>query len=98
MQGNGILLTKKFQYYGMFRNNQIDGYGIIIYLDPRSEILEYEGSFKRNKIEGNGIMKKRNGDIYKGEVKNGKMNGSGRLFPNKGIPFNAIFKDNIIVK
>ena len=98
MQGNGILLTKKFQYNGMFRNNQIDGYGIIIYLDPRSEILEYEGSFKRNKIEGNGIMKKRNGDIYKGEVKNGKMNGSRRLFPNKGIPFNAIFKDNIIVK
>ena len=66
-----------------------------MFLDPKCEICEYEGFFKENKIEGNGTMKWRNGNIYQGEMKNGKMNGRGRFIPKDGIPSEGIFKDNI---
>ena len=94
-QGKGVLFTEKFKYNGQFFGGKIDGYGKIVFLDPKCEICEYEGFFKENKIEGNGTMKWRNGNIYQGEMKNGKMNGRGRFIPKDGIPSEGIFKDNI---
>ena len=94
-QGKGVLFTEKFKYNGQFLGGKIDGYGKIVFLDPKCEICEYEGFFKENKIEGNGTMKWRNGNIYQGELKNGKMNGRGRFIPKDGIPSEGIFKDNI---
>ena len=40
-------------------------------------------------------MKWRNGNVYEGDIKNGKMNGYGRFIPKNGIPFNGYFKDGI---
>ena len=94
-QGKGVLFTEKFKFNGQFLGGKIDGYGKIVFLDPKCEICEYEGFFKENKIEGNGTMKWRNGNIYQGELKNGKMNGRGRFIPKDGIPSEGIFKDNI---
>lgn len=94
-QGKGILLTKNIQYNGMFSNDMIHGLGKIIFLNLSSEEEEYDGEFNQKNIEGKGIMKWRNGNMFQGEMKNGKMNGVGRFFPKNGIPFKGIFKDNI---
>ena len=94
-QGKGVLLTKNFQYKGMFNQGKIDGYGKIVFIEPSSEEAEYEGFFKENKIEGEGIMKWRNGNMYQGEMKNGKMNGKGRFIPKGGIPLDGVFQDNV---
>ena len=94
-QGKGVLLTKNFQYQGMFNQGKIDGYGKIVFIEPSSEEAEYEGFFKENKIEGEGIMKWRNGNMYQGEMKNGKMNGRGRFIPKGGVPSDGVFQDNV---
>ena len=96
-QGKGVLLTKNFQYKGQFSQGKIDGYGKIVFIEPSNEVCEYEGFFKNNQIEGNGLMKWRNGNMYQGEMKNGKMNGRGRFIPKDGIPSDGIFKDDIKV-
>ena len=46
---------------------------------------------------GLGIMKWKNGNMYQGEMKNGKMNGRGRFIPKDGIPIDGVFKDNVKV-
>ena len=96
-QGKGILLTQKFEYNGEFSRGKISGYGKIVFLDDKSDIAEYEGFFKDNCIEGKGTMKWKNGNLYQGEMKNGKMNGKGRFIPKDGIPNEGIFKDNVKV-
>ena len=96
-QGKGVLITDKFKYNGQFNGGKIDGYGKIVFLDSKVPECEYEGTFRQNNIEGNGIMKWKNGNMYQGEIKNGKMNGRGRFIPKDGIPIDAVFKDNVKV-
>ena len=96
-QGKGVLFTKNFNYQGQFTQGKIDGYGKIVFIEPHMEECEYEGFFKNNKIEGNGLMKWKNGNMYQGEMKDGKMNGRGRFIPKDGIPSDGIFKDNVKV-
>ena len=74
------------------------GYGKIVILDEKASEGEYEGFFKENKIEGNGTMKWKNGNMFQGEMKNGKMNGRGRFIPKDGIPIDCEFKDNVKIK
>ena len=96
-QGKGVLITDKFKYNGQFNGGKIDGYGKIVFLDSNVPECEYEGTFRQNNIEGNGIMKWKNGNMYQGEIKNGKMNGRGRFIPKDGIPIDAVFKDDVKV-
>ena len=96
-QGKGVLITDNFKYDGQFNGGKIDGYGKIVFLDSNVPECEYEGTFRQNNIEGNGIMKWKNGNMYQGEIKNGKMNGRGRFIPKDGIPIDGVFKDNVKV-
>ena len=96
-QGKGVLLTDNFKYEGQFNGGKIDGYGKIVFLGSNVLECEYEGTFRQNNIEGNGIMKWKNGNMYQGEMKNGKMNGRGRFIPKDGIPIDGVFKDNVKV-
>jgi hypothetical protein len=94
-QGKGEKITKDYYYKGDFNNNKIDGYGKIQFINNKDDISEYEGFFKENNIEGKGIMKWGNGNIYDGELKNGKMNGYGRFTPKNGITIEGYFKDGV---
>ena len=96
-QGKGVLITDNFKYEGQFNGGKIDGYGKIVFLGSNVLECEYEGTFRQNNIEGNGIMKWKNGNMYQGEIKNGKMNGRGRFIPKDGIPIDGVFKDNVKV-
>ena len=96
-EGKGVLLNNKFRYNGQFNMGKIDGYGKIVFLENKEGIGEYEGFFKNNNIEGKGIMKWKNGNIYEGDMKNGKMNGFGKFIPYQGFPIEGIFRNNVKV-
>ena len=96
-QGKGVLLTKSMKYKGDFNKGKIDGYGKILFINDKEGKSEYEGFFKENNIEGKGVMKWINGNMYEGEMKNGKMNGRGRFTPYNSIPNEGIFRDNVKV-
>ena len=72
--GQGELTTDRMHYQGDFVNNQMHGNGRIIFL---RDGIEYEGSFVKDNIKGVGKFKWKNGDVYIGQVKFGKMHGNG---------------------
>ena len=73
-EGFGELYTNRIHYIGQFKEDKLNGRGVIEFL---KEEHKYEGEFKNNEINGKGIFTWKNGDIYEGEMKNGKMNGRG---------------------
>ena len=79
--GKGELTTDRFHYEGDFKDNQLNGNGII---DFNSEGYRYEGQFENNEITGKGICKWENGDIYEGPVKNGIIEGYGKYTYSDG--------------
>ena len=68
-EGYGELYTNKIHYIGEFRDDQLNGKGVIEFL---KEGHKYEGEFKNNEINGKGIFSWKNGDVYEGEMSNGK--------------------------
>ena len=56
--------------------------------------VSYE-TIKEGVIEGKGIIKWKNGNIYEGEVKKGKMNGYGKFIPKNGVPINGFFENGV---
>ena len=73
-EGMGELYTNRIHYIGEFKEDKLDGKGIIEFL---KEGHKYEGDFKNNEINGRGIFQWKNGDIYEGDMTDGKMNGHG---------------------
>jgi hypothetical protein len=73
-EGYGILKTNRIHYIGQFKDDKLNGKGIIEFL---KEGHKYEGDFKDNEINGKGKFMWKNGDVYEGEMTNGKMNGYG---------------------
>ena len=73
-EGTGELYTNRIHYIGEFKEDKLNGKGIIEFL---KEGHKYEGDFQNNEINGIGIFQWKNGDIYQGEMTNGKMNGHG---------------------
>ncbi len=96
-QGKGEKITKNYHYKGHFNNDKIDGYGKIQFFNSKEGISEYQGYFKDNNIEGKGIIKWNNGNMYEGDVKEGKMNGNGKFFPKNGVPIEGYFINGIKV-
>ena len=94
-QGKGEKITNNFYYKGDFNKDKIDGYGKIQFINSRDGKMEYEGFFKENNIEGKGEMKWKNGNLYKGEMKNGKMNGFGIFIPYNSVPIKGYFVNGI---
>ena len=80
-EGYGELNTNRIHYIGEFKEDKLDGKGVIEFL---KEGHKYEGEFKDNEINGKGIFKWKNGDVYQGEMSNGKMNGHGTYTYNDG--------------
>ena len=80
-EGYGELHTNRIHYKGEFKEDKLDGKGVIEFL---KEGHKYEGEFKNNEINGKGIFKWKNGDVYQGEMSNGKMNGHGTYTYNDG--------------
>ena len=73
-EGFGELYTNRIHYIGEFKENKLNGKGIIEFL---KEGHKYEGDFRNNEINGRGIFQWKNGDIYEGDMTDGKMNGKG---------------------
>ena len=73
-EGVGELYTNRIHYIGEFKEDKLNGKGIIEFL---KEGHKYEGDFKNNEINGRGIFQWKNGDIYQGDMTDGKMNGIG---------------------
>ena len=73
-EGFGELYTNRFHYIGEFKDNKLNGKGIIEFL---KEGHKYEGDFLNNEINGRGVFQWKNGDIYDGDMTDGKMNGKG---------------------
>lgn len=67
--GYGELNAKTFKYEGSFRNNKLDGKGKILFKETNDT---YEGDFQNNQINGKGVFRWNNGDVYEGEMVNGK--------------------------
>ena len=90
--GKGKLITDKYNYIGEFKNDELNGYGVIDFLD---EGQRYEGNFENNEINGKGIYKWKNGDIYEGEMKKGKMDGYGKYSYTDGKIYEGEYVNGI---
>ena len=91
-EGCGELYTNKIHYIGEFKNDQLNGKGIIEFL---KEGHKYEGDFKNNEINGKGIFRWKNGDVYEGEMSNGKMNGHGTYKYSDGTIYDGDYVNGL---
>lgn len=81
-------------YLGTWQNNCRTGSGICWF--GNGDI--FQGIWKLDQMI-RGVYRKPNGEIYDGEIKDGKFNGYGKLFwPRSGKWFEGIFSDNKLYK
>jgi len=85
----GILynFSDKFIYEGNFVEGEMDGQGIIKYMDG----TWYEGQFKKDKYDGKGKLVFKNGGIYEGEFNNNLINGKGKFIYSDGKIYEGDF-------
>ncbi len=90
--GIGDVKTEKYHYKGEFKNNKFNGKGEIEFFYDGQK---YEGDFYENEIYGEGVYKWKNGDVYYGCMKNGKMDGFGKYIYNSGLIYEGEYIKNI---
>lgn len=90
--GYGELSTNRIHYIGEFKEDKLNGKGVIEFL---KEGHKYEGDFQDNDINGRGIFSWKNGDIYEGEMSNGKMNGHGVYKYANGQIYDGEYVDGV---
>lgn len=67
-------------YEGEFKDGKMKGYGKIVYSSEGDlQKIDYEGQFENNLPHGKGVLRLENGSIYRGEFKEGKMCGKGKM-------------------
>ena len=93
--GNGKIYMEDYVYNGNVINGKFDGNGYILYI-KHPNYKSYEGVFKNNMFDGYGILKYSDGDIYKGNFKENKKNGNGKIYNNGKIIFDNIWDNDII--
>ena len=76
-------------YEGEFKNNQMCGFGLLIYNDNR----KYEGNWKDNKMNGKGKFIWPDGREYVGDYKNDKKEGHGIFTWPDGRQFDGNWKN-----
>lgn len=85
---------KGYKYVGQWKNDQMNGHGIMFY--PNGDT--YIGEYKKSKKHGVGIYKWRNGVKEIGEFKNGKLNGYAIRYDTEGSILNkGIWKDDELI-
>ena len=80
-EGQGSLIDSKGnQYEGAFKKGKMEGFGKYLYREVTElRKTEYEGDFRGNEPNGRGVLKFENGSVYRGEMKDGKMHGKGKM-------------------
>ena len=63
-------------YEGVMNGGKLNGYGVLR-LAAKGGFDRYEGIFKNGTIQGSVAYKNAKGDIYEGEIENGKPHGTG---------------------
>jgi hypothetical protein len=94
-----IYLHTGDKYYGNFLNDQMSGYGVMVFRN-NDEIQEkqYYGNWKDNMQEGFGVMIYKDGTLYEGEWKQGNRNGKGVLSLPNGDRIEGYWKHGDIKK
>lgn len=86
-QGSITYLKKGNKYKGEFKNNEITGYGYLIYENKQT----YKGELVNGKKEGKGIYNWPSGEEYDGEYKNDIKEGEGTFKWANGLIFKGKF-------
>ena len=89
MHGYGKLFNEIYSYHGNFKNNKLDGEGIMNYIGnlknlDSSFVIYYKGNFNKNKKEGEGYEIYYNNEFYKGSFFNDLRHGNGILYNMNG--------------
>ena len=87
-----ILLDNVNKYEGDYKNNKMEGKGILYYNNGN----RYEGDFKIGLQEGKGILYYIDGDKYEGDFKNGKMEGKGNFYYKNGNRYEGDYKNDMM--
>ena len=89
MDGYGKLWSSNYSYHGNFKNNHLDGIGILKYTGPKDDlddnfVISYKGNFNNNKKNGEGIETYNTKEFYNGTFFNDLRHGKGILFNTNG--------------
>jgi hypothetical protein len=90
--GIGKLITGNSQFYGEYKNDQSNGFGI--YHNNSNEAI-YEGYWLNDSQNGCAIEKWSNNSIYIGEYLNGLKSGIGTYIWQDGSRYEGEFKNNM---
>ena len=86
--------TSKKTYKGQWLKNKPHGKGLMTY-EPASEtsVIRYEGDLINGEPSGSGTLTYNNGAKYIGEIRDGKLEGQGKLYSGD-VTHEGEFKDN----
>ena len=89
MHGYGKLWNDIYSYHGNFKNNMLNGEGILKYIGNikdlnSSFVIYFKGNFKKNKKEGLGYEIYNNNEFYKGSFFNDLRHGKGIIYNMNG--------------
>ncbi len=89
--GYGKLWNQDYSYHGNFKDNRMEGDGILTYIKKNEELdntfpVYYKGKFLNNKKNGEGIEKYANKEFYEGTFLNDFRHGNGILYNHNGQP------------
>ena len=87
--GKGKYISDNETYDGYWKENQKNGYGLLIFSDE----TKYDGNFKNNQFYGNGKIVWKNGCLYEGEFSNNLFHGKGFLRGNNKHTYKGDFKN-----
>ena len=91
-EGIGKLITGNSKYYGEFKDDQANGYGI--YYNNSNEII-YEGMWTNDNQNEYGIEKWSDDSIFFGKYSNGEKNGVGTYLWKDGSIYEGEFCNNM---
>ena len=101
---NKLFFADKAVYEGEFRDNEINGTGVYVWIDKK----RYNGEWKNNKMHGQGTLQWPDGKVYKGililiiklsnfsfvgEFKDNRRNGEGIFKWKDGKTYEGEWKD-----
>jgi phosphatidylglycerophosphate synthase len=86
---NGYTLIELDYYVGWSKNNELNGYGLIIF---RDSLDIYEGELLNGRMHGQGVFNFGNGDRYEGEFEDGKEHGQGVYITVDGERYEGTWK------